>query len=121
MQTIYSLMNNGQLLLTTDISMGQMRHHQINLLDGVRRNFKETLSIHQQAVDGYSDVIVQLQPDELHAFWRYEETLEEQMTGKRPYTSVPLPVFQDLVDLHEADLRACQHGQSKQPHYMEGY
>ena len=97
--TIYSLMASGQLILTTDLPLGELNHYLVNLLAGVKGKFEETISIHRQAVDGFDDVIIRIQPDELHAFWRYEETIEEQMTGKIPYSDVPLPMFRDLANL----------------------
>lgn len=94
--SVYSVLDNGQLIMTVDMELPEMGHHKIHLLAGPRKDLAGTLSIHQQAIVAVADAVVKIAPDELHDFWRYSETLEEQMVGQKPFEAVPLPCFGDL-------------------------
>ena len=100
---VYSLLNNGQLLLTTDTPLGELYDSRVNLLEGVKGDFEETLSLHRQVVGGFDEFVVRIDPDEAHAFWEYTEAIEEQMTGDRPYGDQPLPVFRNLAVTQNAN------------------
>ena len=102
---VYSVLDNGQLIMTIDMELPEMGHHKIHLLAGPRKGLAGTLSIHQQAIAAMADAVVKVAPDELHDFWRYSESLEEQMVGKQPIEEISLPYFRDIeqrVDLTEA-------------------
>jgi len=82
--------------MTVDMEMPGMGHPYIHLLAGPRKDLAGTWSIHQQALAAMADVVISVAPEELHDFWKYTETLEEQMIGRRPFEKISIPYFRSL-------------------------
>lgn len=96
---VYSLIDNGQVILTIDMELPGLAHPRIDIYFGSKGKVKKTMSIHEQVVAGYKDKVLTIGPDELHAFWMYCEALELQLVGRKPLEPVSLPKFRSLASL----------------------